>query len=124
MDRLHVDHPFAGSRMLCDLLQRAGHDVNRKRIQRLMRCMGMEALYPKKSLSKPHPGHRIFPYLLRDVEIVRPNQVWSIDITYVPVRHGFLYLVAILDWFSRFVLAWELSNSLVNDFCRAALLSP
>ena len=121
MDRLHLDHPFAGSRMLSDLLCLRGHFVNRKRTQRLMRLMGIEAIYPKKNLSKPHPGHRIFPYLLRNVEIVRPNHVWSIDITYLPVRGGFLYLVAIIDWFSRCVLAWELSSALTNDFCMAAL---
>jgi len=87
-----------------------------------MQLMGIEAIYPKKSLSKPHPGHRVFPYLLRNIKIARPNHVWSIDITYLPVRGGFLYLVAIIDWFSRYVLAWELSSTLTNDFCRAALL--
>jgi len=121
IDRLHLKHPFAGSRMLCDLLFRRGHVANRKRIVRLMRLMGLEAMYPKQNLSKPHPGHRVFPYLLRGVDIVRPNHVWSIDITYIPLSGGFLYLVAIIDWFSRYVLAWELSNSLVNDFCCIAL---
>lgn len=121
MDRLHIDRPFAGSRMLRDLLARKGYEVNRKRIVRLMQIMGIEAIYPKPNLSKPHPGHRIFPYLLRDVEISRPNHVWSTDITYIPLSSGFLYLVAIIDWFSRCVLAWELSNSLTNDFCCVAL---
>lgn len=121
LDKLHVDHPFAGSRMLSDMLCLRGHEVNRKRIQRLMHLMGIEAIYPKKNLSKPHPGHRIFPYLLRGVEIIRPNHVWSIDITYLPVHGGFLYLVAVIDWFSRCVLAWELSSTLANDFCRSAL---
>lgn len=121
LDRLHLDYPFAGSRMLCDMLCMQGDEVNRKRVQRLMHLMGMEAIYPKKSLSNPHPGHRIFPYLLRGVEILRPNHVWSIDITYLPVRGGFLYLVAVIDWFSRYVLAWELSSSLANDFCRTSL---
>lgn len=121
LDNLHLEHPFAGSRMLSGLLCMQGQEVNRKRIQRLMHLMRIEAIYPKKNLSKPHPGHRIFPYLLRHVDIVRPNHVWSIDITYLPVRGGFLYLVAIIDWFSRCVLAWELSSTLANDFCRSAL---
>lgn len=121
MDRLHMEYPFAGSRMLTDILCLEGHKVNRKRIRRLMKVMGIEAQYPKKNLSKPHPDHRIFPYLLRGVKVGRANHVWSIDITYLPVRGGFLYLTAILDWFSRAVLAWELSSSLANDFCKAAL---
>ena len=121
IDRLHMEYPFAGSRMLTGLLCRQGYEVNRKRIQRLMHVMGIEAQYPKKSLSKPHPEHRIFPYLLRGVDINRANQVWSIDITYLPLRGGFLYLTAVLDWFSRAVLTWELSSSLSNDFCKAAL---
>jgi len=95
--------------------------VNRKRIQRLMRIMGIEALYPKRNLSRPAPGHEIYPYLLRGVLIERPNQVWSTDITYLPMRGGFLYLVAIMDWFSRFVLSWELSNTMETGFCLAAL---
>jgi putative transposase len=95
--------------------------VNRKRIQRLMRILGVEALYPKPNLSRPAPGHEIYPYLLRGVSIVRPNQVWSTDITYLPVRGGFLYLVAVMDWFSRFVLSWELSNTMETGFCLAAL---
>jgi putative transposase len=95
--------------------------INRKRVQRLMHVLGIEALYPKPHLSRPAPGHDICPYLLRDVEIVRPNQVWSADITYVPLQRGFLYLVAVMDWFSRYVLSWELSNTLDSRFCRAAL---
>ena len=95
--------------------------VNRKRIQRLMRILGIEALYPKPSMSRPAPGHEIYPYLLRGVSIERPNHVWSTDITYLPMHGGFLYLVAVMDWFSRFVLSWELSNTLETGFCLAAL---
>ena len=96
-------------------------EVNRKRIQRLMRIAGIEALYPKPNLSRPAPGHEIYPYLLRGVSIERPNQVWSTDITYIPMHGGFLYLVAVMDWFSRFVLSWELSNTMETGFCLAAL---
>ena len=96
-------------------------EVNRKRIQRLKRILGIEALYPKPNLSRPAPGHEIYPYLLRGVSIERPNQVWSTDITYIPMRGGFLYLVAVMDWFSRFVLSWELSNTMETGFCLAAL---
>jgi len=96
-------------------------EVNRKRIQRLMRILGIEALYPKPNLSRPAPGHQIYPYLLRGVSIERPNQVWSTDITYIPMHGGFLYLVAVMDWFSRFVLSWELSNTMETGFCLAAL---
>ncbi len=96
-------------------------EVNRKRIQRLMRILGIEALYPKPNLSRPAPGHEIYPYLLRGVSIERPNQVWSTDITYIPMHGGFLYLVAVMDWFSRFVLSWELSNTMETGFCLAAL---
>ena len=96
-------------------------EVNRKRIQRLMRILGIEALYPKPNLSRPAPGHQIYPYLLRGVAIERPNHVWSTDITYIPMRGGFLYLVAVMDWFSRFVLSWELSNTMETGFCLAAL---
>jgi len=96
-------------------------EVNRKRIQRLMRLLGIEAHYPKPNLSRPAPGHQVSPYLLRGVAIERPNQVWSTDITYIPMRGGFLYLVAVMDWFSRFVLSWELSNTMETSFCLAAL---
>jgi putative transposase len=95
--------------------------VNRKRIQRLMRILGIEAHYRKPNLSRPAAGHQVYPYLLRGVEILRPNHVWSTDITYIPMRGGFLYLVAVMDWFSRFVLSWELSNTLETSFCVAAL---
>ena len=115
LDELYMKCPFFGSRKMAVLLR-----VNRKRTQRLMRLMGIEAHYPKPNLSRPAPGHQIYPYLLRDVEIVRPNQVWSTDITYIPMQGGFLYLVAVIDWFSRFVLSWELSNTLDVSFCLTA----
>lgn len=121
IDRLYVKWPFLGSRKLVDFLMRKGIAVNRKRVQRLMRLMGLEAICPKQHLSANGTDHRVYPYLLRGVEIVRPNQVWSTDITYIPMRHGYLYLVAILDWYSRYVVAWRLSNSLETAFCRDAL---
>ena len=116
LDELYLKWPFYGSRKLAFLLE-----VNRKRIQRLMRILGIEAHYPKPNLSRPAPGHQIYPYLLRGVAIERPNQVWSTDITYIPMHGGFLYLVAVMDWFSRYVLSWELSNTLETGFCQAAL---
>ena len=116
LDELYLDCPFFGSRRMAVTLE-----VNRKRIQRLMRILGIEALYPKPNLSRPAPGHEIYPYLLRGVSIERPNQVWSTDITYLPMHGGFLYLVAVMDWFSRFVLSWELSNTMETGFCLAAL---
>ena len=116
LDRLYMKWPFFGSRRMAAQL-----GVNRKRIQRLMRILGIEAHYPKPNLSRPAPGHKIYPYLLRGVEILRPNHVWSTDITYLPMRGGFLYLVAVMDWFSRFVLSWELSSTMETGFCLAAL---
>ena len=113
IDEVHTEIPFYGYRKITDWLNKQGNEVNHKRVQRLMALMQIEALYPRKKPNLSAPGHRIFPYLLRDLEIVRPNQVWGVDITYIRMRHGFLYLVAIIDWFSRYVLAWELSNSLV-----------
>lgn len=121
MDELHTAHSFYGSRQLCNVLRREGQLVNRKRVQRLMRLMGLEAVYCKPNLSIPDLSHRIFPYLLRGVAIERVHQVWSIDITYIRMRQGFLYLVAVIDWYSRFVLSWELSNSLCVEFCLEAL---
>ncbi len=121
IDALYVEHPFLGSRKMAEMLDREGIDVNRKRIQRLMRLMGLEAIYPKRSLSQNGAAHRVYPYLLRDVPITRANQVWATDITYIPMQRGFLYLVAIMDWFSRYVLTWRLSNSLEVGFCREAL---
>jgi len=102
-------------------LRRQGYAVNRKRVRRLMRQMGLEAIYQKPNLSRRHPTHPVFPYLLRDLAVDRPNQVWAADITYVPLPRGFMYLAAIMDWFSRFVLAWQLSNTLDGAFCLAAL---
>src|SRR4030081_2821451 len=116
LDQLYMKLPFFGSRKMAVELE-----INRKRAQRLMRILGIEAHYPKPRLSRPAPGRQIYPYLLRGVAIERPNQVWSTDITYIPMRGGFLYLVAVMDWFSRFVLSWELSNTMETSFCLAAL---
>jgi putative transposase len=121
LDELHLRHPFMGSRRLRDEMAKRGHPINRKRVQRLMRLMGLEALSPRKRTSLPHPAHRVFPYLLRGLAIERPNQVWATDITYIPMARGFLYLVAIVDWASRAVLAWRLSNTMDADFCVEAL---
>jgi putative transposase len=121
LDELHLKYPFMGSRRLRDELKKLGAIVNRKRIQRLMRLMGLEALYPRKRTSVPNLAHRVFPYLLRDLLIDRPNQVWATDITYIPMRRGFLYLVAIVDWASRAVLSWRLSTTMEADFCVEAL---
>jgi putative transposase len=121
IDEQYLKRPFFGSRQMTYWLQRQGKVINRKRVQRLMRLMGLEAIYPKPRTSVPGKGHEVYPYLLRDLEIIRPNQVWSADITYVPLAQGFLYLVAILDWYSRYVLSWRLSNSLEESFCLEAL---
>lgn len=121
LDEVYTATPFYGSRRLQVALQREGWTVNRKRVQRLMRLMGIEAVGPKPRLSQRHPGHRVYPYLLRDVAIERVDQVWSCDITYIRLRSGFVYLMAILDWFSRYVLDWELSVTLDGQFCRDAL---
>lgn len=118
IDALHLERPFLGSRRIADALAEAhGHAINRKRIQRLMRTMGITALYPKPRLSRPAPGHRIYPYRLRGLTIDQPNQVWASDITYLPMARGFLYLVAVMDWYSRKVLAWQVSNTLDEAFC-------
>ena len=117
IDQEYTAHPFLGSRRLTKWLNEQGEAVNRKRVQRLMRLMGLEAVYPKPRLSAARAGHRIYPYLLRNVRVERPNQVWSTDITYVPLARGFMYLAAILDWFSRYVIAWRLSNTLDGSFC-------
>jgi putative transposase len=116
IDEQYLRTPFYGSRKIAEVL-----GVNRKRVQRLMRIMGIEAVSPKRRTTRSAAGHKIYPYLLRNVQITRPDQVWSTDITYVPVRHGFLYLVAVMDWFSRYVLAWRLSNTLEGSFCVEAL---
>jgi putative transposase len=121
IDEQYTRRPFYGIPRMTAWLRSQGLAVNHKRIERLMRVMGIQAIHPKPRLSKPSANHRVYPYLLREVSITRVNQVWSTDITYVRMRKGFLYLVAILDWFSRYVLSWELSNSLDTSFCLAAL---
>ncbi len=121
LDELHLDHPFAGARMLRDLLRREGHTIGRKRVRTLMTRMGIEAVYRTPRTSQRHPAHTVYPYLLRQLEITRPNQVWAADITYIPMRRGFVYLFAVLDWASRRVLAWRLSNTLTTDFCLEAV---
>lgn len=121
IDELYTDHPTWGSRKLRDRLRLEGHGVNRKRIQRLMRVMGLEVLYPKKNLSHPAPDAKVYPYLLRYLRIDRPNQVWCTDITFIRLAHGFIYLVAVLDWFSKVVLTWKLSATLDKSFCIEAL---
>jgi putative transposase len=123
LDELHLEHPFAGSRMLRDLLSLRGVIVGRKHVVTLMRRMGIEALYRHPRTTQPHPGHQVFPYLLRDRAITAPNQVWAMDLTYLPMRRGFLYLVAVLDWATRRVLAWRPSNTLTTDCCLDALES-
>lgn len=121
IDEIHMDSPFYGSRKVRDELWARGHRVGRGHVCRLMRKMGIEALYVKPRLSIPNTSHRKYPYLLRGVEITRPNQVWATDITYIPMAKGFCYLVAIMDWYSRMVLAWRLSNTLDSAFCVDAL---
>ncbi len=121
IDEQYLRTPFYGSRRMAVWLQTEGHAVNRKRVQRLMRLMGLEAIYPKPRLSRGAANHRIYPYLLRGLQVERPNQVWAADITYLPMSRGFMYLVAIVDWHSRYVLSWRLSNSLESGFCIEAL---
>jgi len=121
MDELHIAHPFFGSRMMTQTIKGQGHKVNRKHVQRLMRVMGLESTAPKPSTSKPAPEHVVYPYLLRNLKVSRANQVWASDITYIPMAHGFGYLVAIIDWLSRYVLSWRLSNTLETTFCLEAL---
>jgi putative transposase len=121
IDALYLDNPSYGSRSITALLGSAGWEVNRKRVQRLMGLLGIQGVTPKRNLSKPHPGHRVFAYLLRNVAITHPDQVWSTDITYIPMRHGFVYLTAVMDWYSRYVLSWKLSNRLEGSFCLEAL---
>jgi len=121
IDRCHLKYPFYGSRRIRDWLEDQGHKVNRKRIQRLMRTMGLVALYPKRNLSLANQAHKVYPYLLRNLAIDRPNQVWATDITYIPMARGFVYLVAIMDWYSRKVLSWRVSNTLDTSFCVEAL---
>lgn len=121
IDEMHLKRPYFGSRRIRDWLVAENHDINRKRVQRLMRLIGIMALYPKKGTSRPGKGHKIYPYLLKGLPIDRPNQVFCTDITYIPMAKGFVYLVAIMDWHSRKILSWRLSNTMATDFCIDAL---
>jgi putative transposase len=121
IDELHLAYPFAGSRMLRDLLRAEGFEIGRDHVIALMRVMGIEALYRRPNTSKPAPGHRVFPYLLRGIKVERPNQVWAMDITYIPMARGFVYLAVVLDWHSRRVLAWRVSITMAVDFCLEAV---
>lgn len=121
IDKTYTKYPFYGVRKMTEMFRRKGDNYNHKHIARLMQLMGIQALAPKRNLSKPSKDHQIFPYLLRNVAITKPNQVWSTDITYIPMYKSFAYLVAVMDWFSKYVLAWELSNSLDVHFCLTAL---
>ena len=121
IDELHLEFPFAGSRMLQGLLRAEGYRIGRRHVATLMKKMGIEALYRRPNTSKPAPGHKIYPYLLRNLPITRPNQVWAMDITYIPMARGFVYLAAVVDWFSRRVLSWRLSITLEADFCIEAV---
>lgn len=121
IDECHLQRPFYGSRRLRDWLEDLGYVISRKKVQRLMRTMGLTALYPKRNLSQRNQAHKVYPYLLKGLVIDRPNQVWAADVTYIPMAKGFLYLVAIIDWYSRKVLTWELSNSMDARFCVDAL---
>jgi putative transposase len=121
IDELHLDFPFAGSRMLRDLLNAEGIKIGRRHVATLMKRMGIEALYRRPNTSKPAPGHKIYPYLLRNLTVTRPNQVWAMDITYIPMARGFVYLTAVVDWFSRRVLAWRLSITMEVEFCLEAV---
>ena len=121
MDKLHLEYPFAGARMLKDLLVHEGHTIGRRHTKTLMRKMGITALYQKPSTSRRHPAHPVYPYLLKNLKIERPDQVWAADITYIPMRRGFVYLCAVMDWATRRVLSWRLSNTLSTDFCLEAV---
>ena len=121
IDEEYTAHPFYGSRKMRDVLRRMGCKVNRKRIQRLMRLMGIQSIAPKPNTSKAHPDHKVYPYLLRNLDIMCVDQVWSTDITYIPFSGGFVYLVAVMDWYSRYVLSWEISINMENHFCLSAL---
>src|ERR1700675_2140367 len=121
MDELHLELPFAGSRMLRDLLNAEGLVIGRKHVAPLMKRMGIEAIHRKPNTSKPAPRHKIYPYLLRNVPVIRPSQVWAMDLTYIPMARGFVYLAAVVDWFSRRVLAWRLSITMEAEFCIEAL---
>ncbi len=121
IDEQYLNTPCWGSRSMRNFLNRQGYKINRKRVQRLMRLMGLEAIYPKPKTSRPHPQHKVYPYLLQNMTIDRPNQVWAADITYIPMSRGHMYLVAVMDWHSRKVLSWRVSNTLDADFCVEAL---
>jgi putative transposase len=121
IDEQYTKTPFYGSRKMTEYLKKIGHKINRKRVQKLMQAMGLEAIYPKRNLSKAKHEHKIYPYLLRGLKIDRPNQVWGADITYIRLSHGFVYLIGIMDWFSRFVVSWEISTTLDASFCLDAL---
>ena len=121
IDELHLDYPFAGSRMLRDLLRGEGIAIGRERVATMMRRMGIEAIYRRPNTSKPAPGHKIYPYLLRGLAVERANQVWAMDITYIPMARGFVYLAAVVDWFSRRVLAWRVSITMEVEFCLDAV---
>jgi len=121
IDELHLEYPFAGSRMLRDMLSQQGLEVGRRHVRTLMRKMSIEAIYSRPNTSKPAPGHRIYPYLLRGLAITRPNEVWAMDITYIPMARGFVYLAAVVDWLSRRVLAWRVSITMDASFCIEAL---
>jgi putative transposase len=121
MDELHLDFPFAGSRMLRDLLHAEGIKIGRRHVSTLMKRMGIEAIYRKPNTSKPAPGHKIYPYLLGKMQVIQPNQVWAMDITYIPMAHGFVYLAAVVDWFSRRILSHRVSITMEADFCIEAL---
>ena len=121
IDEQFMETPYYGSRQMARHLRRRGYSVSRKRVRRLMRKIGLTPIYQHPRTSDPHPGHKVYPYLLRGLTIDRPNQVWSTDITYIPMQKGFLYLVAVMDWYSRKVLAWRLSNSMDTSFCLEAL---
>ena len=121
MDKLHTGSPFAGARMLRDMLKLDGEAISRQHVSTLMKQMGIQALYRKPNTSKKHPGHKIYPYLLRGLDVDRPNQAWAMDITYIPMAQGFVYLTAVLDWYARKVLAWRVSNTMDTSFCLEAL---
>jgi putative transposase len=121
IDELHLEYPFAGARMLRDFLNREGHPVGRKHVSTLMRRMGIEALYRKPNTSRRHPAHTVYPYLLRGLRVDCPNQVWAMDITYIPMAKGFVYLAAVVDWYTRRVLSWRLSITMTTDFCLEAV---
>lgn len=121
IDEQYLKTPTWGSRSMRNHLRRRGYKINRKRVQRLMRLMGLEAIYPKPKTSRPHPAHNVYPYLLRNITVDRPNQAWTADITYIPMSRGFMYLVAVMDWYSRKVLSWRVSNTLDAEFCIEAV---